>query len=351
MNRTHISKLLALGLIAAWGFTGCASPTSDTTADDMATRTQTVDLDDPYGGYNLADESPMFGDASMAVYDETSVSEVDDNTDNDPSISPDRARRYLMITWGNLKGDSVPAFATEWSGSLTVDNGVVAAKRTIRFEPNDGLLPRTSRDKLEWVSFTKPHFDGIIVALHKVVTDTTDTLAVDAAQPQLVVNFETTPLKVSFTEEELRDLHQVFEVDDAGNAVAFNVITVEPQACPAGFMAGAWRNVEDRPGGVFRGKWISHSGLHMGYLKGVYGHTSAGENVFFGKIIARNGRFEGLMKGLYGAHNDGQPGGWYRGVWIGRALRAQGDLGGNWVTSDDIDGGGYFRGKWQRHCL
>jgi len=117
-------------------------------------------------------------------------------------------------------------------------------------------------------------------------------------------------LTVTINEDDLKDLHRIVTVDDAGNAVAFNTITVEPNDCGGGFMAGQWHDVTDRPGGVFRGKWISQNGLHMGYLRGVYGPNSRGEKVFFGKWIGQGGNFKGMLRGHYGSL-DVRPGGWF----------------------------------------
>jgi hypothetical protein len=115
-------------------------------------------------------------------------------------------------------------------------------------------------------------------------------------------------------------------------------------------MAGQWRPVNDRPGGIFRGKWISNNGIHEGYLKGVYGATSDGDNVFFGKWIKANGRFQGLLVGYYGDH-DARPGGWYRGAWLTRNLHVGGHVYGVWNTREDGDRpGGFFKGRWKMAC-
>ena len=134
-----------------------------------------ANLNDAYGGYNLADEAPNFGDAMLAAdYGPGAAVAVDDPLANDRDIADREARahrqRFLMITWGNLDADTTINYRTDWTGSLTVENGVALLKRTIRFDANDEILPRTSRDKIEWISFTRPHFDGILVKLHKFVS-------------------------------------------------------------------------------------------------------------------------------------------------------------------------------------
>ena len=365
MKRTNAILVLAMmAVVAIWALPGCKSPSSDAIDNDLLTREQVVDLDDEYGGYNFGNEREAFSDPSLAVdYGPESSVAYDDPMDDDPEVRdimdrPHR-RRYLMITWGNLRADTSISFSTDWSGGLSVENGIVLLKRTILFDPHDEILPRTSRDLLEWKSFTRPHFDGIVVALHKRVrcdslpNDSTavgvrDTIRCDT--PPLSVTFKTGPLTVTITEDDLEDLHRVIEVDDAGNAVAFNTIVIEPQACAGGFLAGQWKNVSDRPGGIFRGKWISHNGVHMGYLRGAYGTNSRDQKVFFGKWIAAGGDFQGLLRGRYGDFEGDRPGGWFAGEWLTRNLRVGGGLRGVWGTSDCVDGGGFFRGRWKQHC-
>lgn len=357
MKRTStIFTIALLALIAVWAMPGCKSPATSTVDEDLIARDQVLDLDDEFGGYNFGDEGPAFDDPMLSAdYGPDATALYDDPMEDDSAVVDIKRRRhrkrYLMITWGNLRADTTIDYITDWNGGLQVENGVVVLKRTIRFDAYDEILPRTSRNLLQWVSRTRPHFDGILVELHKVAPH--DTANADSSRcevPPLSVTFRTAPLQVTFTEDELKDLHMVIPVDDAGNAVAFNTIVVEPSPCAGGFLAGQWKNVSDRPGGIFRGKWISHNGVHMGYLRGAYGPNSRGEKVFFGKWITEGGRFEGLLKGRYGGFDGDRPGGWFEGIWLTRGLRIGGGIRGAWATSEKIDGGGFFRGQWMRRC-
>ena len=358
MKRYNVYFIIALSAMVFWMIGGCSSTEEPAVDEELMTREQTVDLDDPYGGLNFADEAPGFGDPEMIeMFGPESYAEYTDPMENDPEVVRARERKrpvtYLMITWGNLRADSTIDFRTDWSGGLIAENGVICLKRTIAWDDHDEILPRTSRDLLRWNSSTGPHFDGILVALHKIVQrDTTrDSTSVDVVDDtRLSITFRTGPLSVTIDEEHLRDLHRVVKVDDAGNAVAFNTINIRPYECPAGFMAGQWRPVEDRPGGIFRGRWISHNGVHAGYLRGFYGATAGGENVFFGKWIKHNGQFQGLLLGYYGGFAD-EPGGWYKGIWVNRSLRTGGHVNGIWNTSDDTEQpGGFFKGRWTKVC-
>jgi len=347
-------------LASVWAFAGCDHATDTDTTNDVSSREEKVDLDDTYGGYNASDEKPGFDDPTLlAAYGPDGDVAITDDVD---TTRTDRRRpRFLMITWGNLRADSLVTFATDWTGGLCAENGVVRVVRTIRFEePRDHLVPRTSRACVEWVSHTQPSFDGVIVALYKTMNcdSLTDGATVDSLCDQpLSVTFKTGPLTITFTQEELADLHRVIPVDDAGNAVAFNVVTREPGVCANGFLAGQRKPWDDRTErGVqefFRGRWVSENGLHMGYLRGVYGINRRDEHVFFGKWIAQSGRFRGLLAGHYGLldETDTRADGWFEGVWFSRQLRTMGGLRGVWGTSDD-DGkeGGFFRGAWRERC-
>jgi hypothetical protein len=357
-NRT-LCNLAMLALLSVWLVNGCDQSTGTDTANDISSRTQTIDLDDPYGGYNTADEQPAFGDAFLAAeYGPEADVAVNDGVDT-TRIDRRHPRRFLMITWGNLRADSLIDFPTDWSGSLCAENGFIRVLRTIRFDPHDYLLPRTSRECVEWVSHTQPHFDGILVSLHGVQCDSPPTVAAKPdtlCEKALSVTFKTGPLTVTFSKEELVNLHKVIAVDDDGNAVAFNTLVLSPAACPEGFLSGQWRDVEgERYAGVFRGQWVSENGLHQGYLRGVYGDNSRGHHVFFGKWIGENGAFRGLLAGRYGLLpsvrvTETEAEGWFAGVWFSRGLHVKGDLKGVWGSGEDESEGGFFRGAWAARC-
>jgi hypothetical protein len=359
MHRTRTRWNFALAVLAlAWAANGCDQTTDADAPNDISNRTQTIDLDDPYGGFNTANEKPAFGDAVLAAdYGPGADVLVHDDVD---TTHTDRRHphRFLMITWGNLRADSLIDFPTDWSGSLCAEGGFIRVLRTIRFEyPRDRLLPRTSRRCVEWVSHTQPHFDGILVALHRPPCDSLlDATSVpdSLCDDPLSVTFDTGPLTVTFTQEELSDLHRVIVVDEAGNAVAFNTVVFMPGECPHGFLAGEWRTVEhERYDGVFRGQWVSENGLHMGYLRGVFGENSRGDHVFFGKWITQDGTFKGLLRGRYGLLPPTSPveaDGWFAGVWFTRELREAGGLRGVWGTGEGEGEGGFFRGAWAARC-
>lgn len=350
MKRRPIVTAIILLIASVVWIVGCSQTDDPMSVDgELYTRHQAPDLDDPYGGFNLGDEPPAFGDPALgAEFGEDGA--YTDPYESDPTVRDmDRrpGRIFLMITWGNLHRDSTITGGTEWSGSLSVNPGAILLKRTIRFEPSDRILPRTSRSVIEWESKTRGSIDGILVRIFggTETAATTADAAIDSAN--VVIAFKTGPLSVSFTLDRLPNLRRVVTLDD-GNAVAFTAVHVPPQACPSGFLRGVWRRHAERPGGVFYGKWVSETGLHMGFIKGFYGINKDGERVFFGKWIARSGRFNGLLRGRYG--DDAEPGsGWFAGGWIDRDRRVRGRLEGRWNRNDEC-GGGFFRGVWASDC-
>jgi hypothetical protein len=354
-NRTFVPIAFACAL-SAWALVGCDQSTDADAPGDMSSRTQSINLNDPYGGYNTANEKPAFGDpylsANYGAEGNNLVALSDADTTRESHM---RVHRYLLVTWGNLRADSTINFSTDWSGSLCVENGIVRPLRTVRFEfPQDYMVPpRGSLTCAEWVSHTQPDFDGILVALHRMPCDSLATADSLCGAP-ISVTFKTGPLTVTFNQDELANLHKVIQVDDAGNAVAFNSIVLMPHECPHGFLAGQWKNVPDqRYAGIFRGEWMSDNGLHTGFLRGVYGQNRSGDHVFFAKWISDDGTFRGLMKGRYGADpaaTASDANGWFNGVWFSRDLRMAGDVHGVWGAGTGDGDGGFFRGAWGARC-
>jgi len=341
-------------IAAALVFGGCGESEGPSAPEDnLYTREQVANLDDPYGGYNFADEAPGFGDP--ALIDEFGDDPVfNDPFENDPVVTTRerdregrlRGRVFLAVTWGNLHKDSTITHATDWTGSLRVDPGVILLERVVRFEREDYILPRTERGLLEWVSRTMPGFDGVLVRIVPCPSTTTDVQAeIDSANT--VITFSTGPFTASFTLADLPGLHRIVTLDD-GNAVAFDAICVPPVSCPRGFLAGVWRHTGEREGGKFFGKYISENGLHMGFVKGFYGVNEDGERRFFGKWISRSGEFRGILRGNWD-QVEGEKAGYFAGGWMGRDRRLHGDLKGEWRRSDEHRSG-FFRGVWAADC-
>lgn len=353
MKRTPIFAISLVVLVLLLWLPACQSPDGpDSTGSNLLTREENPNLDDPYGGYNLGDEPAAFDDpVLMSEFSGEEEPEYDDSFEHDSYVQ-DVERRcsrrfFLRITWGNLERDSSVTFVTDWSGSLTVDNGVAVLKRVIRFEPRDRILPRTRPDLIEWISHTGPSFDGVLV---KIVPVGIPDMMSPPNDSSTVMTFSTGPLTISFTLAELRDIHTIIPVDDFGNAVSFDAIYIDRNECPKGFLGGVWKKVPGKSGGVFFGKWVSETGMAMGHLKGIFGVSSDGQRLFFGKYIDMTGRFQGIVLGRYGYEDGSQNQGYFAGVWLDRNLFVRGELKGVWKTSAEEEGRGFFRGRWRMRC-
>ena len=347
-----ITALIVLTSFAMMAGCSSDSPTEGAPGgeiEDLMTRTEFVDFNDPYGGFNMMDAEPAFGDASMADEFADEV-DYDDPVLNDKEVrdreTNDRRPLFLMISWGNLHRDSTITEWTDWSGSLSIDPGVLVLKKVIRFEERDEILPRDDRRLIEWVSYTKPHFDGVLVRVIATPPTTLTTADSTVDSSATVLSFKTEPFSVEIKLSDLPGLNRVVTLDD-GNAVAFVAVEPPNNNCPRGFMRGVWRNHPERSGGVFHGKWAMANGEAHGWMKGHYGVNDDGEKVFFGKMIDTNGRFEGIMKGRWGKHEEN--GGWYVGHWVDRNLGIRGALGGEWKRSKRCHGG-FYRGRWAMNC-
>jgi hypothetical protein len=346
--------LVFLSITAALVFGGCSESDGPSAPEDnLYTREQVANLDDPYGGYNFADEAPGFGDP--ALIDEFGDDpDFNDPFESDPAVATRerdregrlRGRVFLAVTWGNLHKDSTITHVTDWTGSLAVKPGAILLQRIMRFEPEDYILPRTERGLLEWVSHTSTGFDGVLVRIVPCPSTTADVQAeIDSANT--VITFSSGPFTASFTLAQLPGLHRIVTLDD-GNAVAFDAIYVPPVSCPRGFLGGVWRHHAEREGGKFFGKYVSETGLHMGFVKGFYGVNKDGHKVFFGKWISRSGEFRGVLRGRWG-HFEGEKAGYFAGGWMGRDRRFHGDLKGEWRRNDERHAG-FFRGVWAADC-
>jgi len=338
MKKYALPLLLILALSALLIIGGCSknSPTEPTQDE------QETELDKPYGGFDTSDELPAFGDPEMSVaYDDDE--DADDPISLDPeftsSVSADTVNAYFIrITWGLLEFDSTATEIINWNGSASITRGTLGVMKTIRFEGNDHIvLPRTDRKSVQWVSATKPHYDGIVL----IIVDR-DTLNVDGE-----FTFTTDQYSRTFTYEELDSLELVETVTPEGHEVSIQAYNKKVIPFGGGFLDGKWIRTR-KHGGIFKGRWINNLGTRVGHLKGIWGMNRFSEKVFFGKYISLNGRFGGLIAGNWDYADDQENSGWFAGRWVNRSLTAIGTLKGHWKIREDNPRHGFFHGKWKR---
>jgi len=323
-----------LGLLL---ISGCSkdNPTEPDTTEVSA-------LDKPYGGYSTSDELPAFGLSELSEdFQDDQV--VNDAVASEPSfisaVDSQRVNAYFIrIVWGLLEFDSTATTVYDWSGSASVNRGVLGVMRAIRFEPGDRiLLPRPDSKIVEWISHTMVSFDGIsLVILDRDSTETAGEFS-----------FNTGMYSRTFSFDELDSLEMV---ETLPSGQQFSIVAYNRQVIPlgGGFFDGKWIKSEDRDGGRFRGRWINRLGTIAGHLQGIWGINNQGMKVFHGKYILMNGQFGGLISGLWGYRDNDATKGWMSGRWVNRNLTKIGELHGHWKVNPDNERHGFFHGQWKR---
>jgi hypothetical protein len=322
----------------------------ETTEPEKADLSQDASLEE-YGGYTLEDEAPAFGDAEiLSRYpdDEPYDDGMADHPDVTRAQNREGAKHYaLRIVWGNLEppdsttvaGEGCPV--SDWSGSVSIDGGVVIVRRVVRFDREDSITrPRSNAHQVQWVSYTKDHLDGIVLHVIDVpgrgASDSTNSITI------------TTPYySAEILLESLSDYHELVTYDDC-NKISVVAVEFNPR-CPRGFMEGGWV-VETDTSGYFMGVWIGDFGGIAGHLRGNWIHLSDGTRQLYGKWIDTAGSFEGLLRGTWSPLEAARgPDGSFHGAWVDEDLVVRGFFRGHYCMS--LDGGdGFFHGRWTKDC-
>ena len=214
----------------------------------------------------------------------SSCAELDQTGGLWPPI-PDPACSVYAVTflWGHLLNVRMPPFPiTDWSGALSISEGVAKVLRTIDFEEGeDYLLPVDASAAAAWVSKTAGDFDGLGVLLRIPMSSTTAAKA-----PELT--FKTIPFAITLPVSRLERLIAYYPVGDT-EGVAVLARRVDGFACPRGFIKGEWvPDAEDGSRGSLRGMWYDLFGIPVGTMAGSFWTTSDGTRPF-----------EGWLSGVY----------------------------------------------------
>lgn len=334
-------SLISLSSLLAFLFLMACGSQQGTTLEENVEE-ENFSLDKMFGGYDTGDEAAAFGDSDM-LEDNPEDLEVADAFSADPQVTQalnsDSFKAYfLRITWGLLEGDSSATEVIDWGGSAEVNKGTLLILKTIRFEGNDFIhLPRESRQKVEFTSQTKPHFDGLALAI--LDNDTTQ------ADVEGTFTFIAGSYSKVLTFSELDSLELIEPVGSLGHEVSIVSRAKDITPFDGGFLAGQW--IKTRPnGGVFRGRWINSLGTNAGYLRGIWGINRGNNKVFFGKYISLDGEFRGLLEGRWEfGRNDNT--GFFRGRWVDRGHQTAGTLHGHFKTGHPGSGRGFFEGRYK----
>jgi len=336
-----LNCLLVLSALSLAGLTACSK--NDPLGENQNEGEETLDLNLTNGGFDTSNEPVAFGDAGIAAESIEDVDVVDDLS-NDPAtrsaIESGNVKLYeLRIIFGLLQGDSSATEVVDWSGSAEINKGTLVVLKTIRFENGDYIhLPRDNRRRIEFTSTTRPHFDGLLLAI--IDNDTSD------ATLEGSFTFNAGAYSRTLTFSELDSLDLLEPVGANGHEVS--IISRSKEATPfaGGFLAGRWikKTMND---GTFHGRWINSMGTNTGHLRGIWGVNRNGEKVFFGKYISMSGEFRGLLRGAW-SFERGTDGGLFRGNWIDRNNQTVGTLHGHWKSGRPGDGRGYFHGRYHQ---
>jgi hypothetical protein len=304
----------------------------------------TSNLEQTDGGYTTADEAPMFG--AEAEFDTAAIetdTPVTDVMASDPTVtSLDAAGptavdgRDVVLLWGRIPGDPLAKDGRDWSGTLTMSSGAIVVKRTIAFEQNDHLLPRTTPGSVAFVSYTRPYADGLALRVLSPLTP--------AATPEILTYTSTPPAGSTIPSVSYQfDLAQLAAgpiVVDAGDG--FKMIAVaqhkhDNDGCVGGFMRGRFHALTANVG-VYHGLVLNRLGEPVGHIRGIYGHRKNGDAVMFGKFIDRQGKFMGVLAGTYGS-------GELAAHWKEVGDEDHGRIHGKYFESSAADGG-VFVARW-----
>lgn len=374
MHRKLILPLMALALIV-W-VAGCSKNSSTPTG----TNNGNSSISQQFGGFDATPAAPNFADPALTVANQGELQV------NDPvALTPAAVKLlndttsgvfHLRAVWGHLRYDSTATTPVNWDGSLEIiPRGIVILRKKIRFEPaTDSILHRDSANLLQWASTTtvgsdgievdllvpkpKPTFDTMVVIQVDSLGDTTRTVTIDTIPGTPgTVEFKTTQYSRTFTLAELAKLDTIIYFSDS-SAISFNAFEVRHIGCPRGLVSGFW-GVDSSGIKMFRGMWMSRSGLLQGSLEGIITTDTFGVNVFFGKWIDQSGAFQGLLRGIWGLMPDehasmvalGHGHGWFFGGVYDANGTLIGALRGHFRgPKDSTSSVGFFDGRWKIAC-
>ncbi|MDZ7266560.1 MAG: hypothetical protein ONB48_03200 [candidate division KSB1 bacterium] len=335
----RILQWSALLATAGMLLTACnqQQPVEAVTEADSSTE---LSLEKDFGGFTTSDEAPMFNDEDVIA------EAVEDAETGDPlaveslglAATQNGVKAYfLRVKWGLLEFDSTATERVDWSGSIHITRGTLAALRKIAFEPGDYIQrPRSSRKEIAFTSTTQQHFDGLMLMI--VDKDTAATAG------ELTITLGS--YSRTFPYSDLNSLDLVEAVDATGHEVSIVSRSREVRPFAGGFLEGRWVKT-NRQGGEFSGRWISSEGGNAGTLRGIWGERRNGEKVFFGKYISNKGEFGGLLAGHWD-YTRGNQTGWFEGRWLDRNREATGGLKGHFLLGNNQGQRGFFAARWSK---
>ncbi|MEK7748015.1 MAG: hypothetical protein AAB300_02955 [Nitrospirota bacterium] len=340
-------KLLGSGFFLVAALSGCGDRL-DTAIEALGIngvnpQDPSAAFEKPFETLGTTDEAAGFGDMDMGLLEDEEVIlakashlaaasdgiiRIATTTPVDPApVDPnclDRDTVFLKIRWGQLEVRDRVATGTDpllvdpsriwtnWSGSLTASHGRLTLVRPILFEKNgeeapgpDEIIEERDPKAIEFVSYTKPHFDGLLVKYQHCrlpIATSTDLVATDdVADSARTITFTAAdaPFRKVWTVEALKKLHETYPVDNV-NKDTFQIAALHRiDLCRygKGTMYGMWFKVNERFGQI-KGRVVSSDGVAVGHIKGFYSVADEnGVHKMVAKLVGKHGGFLGVVIG------------------------------------------------------
>lgn len=342
MARRARRSWVSLSLLGASSLLVLACGAHSTTP---GTGVSTAALDSANGGLSPATkEAPAFGDATVEaipVMDATLAQQVDPTDPTAAMAATAGATAYrIALVWGHLPPphdatsvDPDPQLE-DWDGSVSVAAGTIGLKRTIAFDANDSIDPRTDPKTLGFISHTLPYVDGLLLRV-VIPAGATPALAFDTKALNTTIDLAALAQGVGGVQRL------------AGDVEGLAWVGFPEDGCARGFVHGRW--VKDAPAlGRLAGAVSDGEGALLGHVRGLWGHAPKRDaDVWFAKYIDTTGDARGLALGKYG---DGT----FDGVWGAKDETDTVNLGTTeGFYSDGYetgDGRGVWLGRWSAAC-
>lgn len=255
-------------------------------------------LSDPYTSLGTGDESAQFNDQEVAAVENQEEDVSDTYAPEDPAAEPAAGCNLynLLIRWGQLTGfNAAVTNPTNWSGSISVNAGTLSVTKKVAFEFQDKVLERTDPKIINFRSVTVPHFDGLRIRYE--VCDTDLAALAEGEVATLTFNSPDVPFSKSYTVDEMQDLNDLVEnVDASGDR--FHAQAIHKTDLCQGTLEGQWVSKTDKYG-VFKGIVVASNGIRVGYVRGLFGEQSNGDQKWIAKFISDAGKFGGILEGSY----------------------------------------------------
>ena len=279
--------------IAAWVLAGGVAACGGAGGDD---------LDAPHGGLDFSQEQPMFGAEHRGAFVAGGQAEEPQALEGHSAPAPDTTgvRHAVWAVWGRAQRSDRPTEATDWSGDLSLQTGVLSLARTLAFDRRDQVLDAPDQRTVAFTSRTRPHVDGLVA------------MAQGPAGNQVVLHTAAVSLQAQTGSTAV---HTSAALEGGKQTAQLIVLPLDPTTCTAALFTAHAMRAAPRPLAALRGRSRIHqravgraldpTGALLGHWRGFSGTRSDGQQVAFGKLVDRDGNALALMEGTPTADGSG----------------------------------------------